>query len=368
MKRLLAIVISGAALLLAIRATNVVQPRPTTGRATDAIPERTSLTLSEVYEVDRIYPSMKGPSGVQEVRLLDVATRESDELLWITGFRAEMVGEDGATPMPAQFMCHSNLDFDTRYHNHLLGHTKPLDGRLFTLSQGQLALHFPAGFGIPVFASEPLALTTQVLNMNVPDARFRVRHKILLDFVRDRDLKQPLRALYEAGVYGLVSLSDHAAYYDEVDPSAPQKQSLCLPGRDASTHPESDSFDQQFAGHWVIPPGREIRKTGVTRLLNLPFDTTVHYIAVHLHPFAESLELRDVTTGKSIFRSRARNRRGAIGLDHVDSFSSSEGVPLFADHDYELTSVYNNTTDQDQDSMAVMYLYLFDREFRRPER
>jgi hypothetical protein len=28
--------------------------------------------------------------------------------------------------------------------------------------------------------------------------------------------------------------------------------------------------------------------------MNLPFDTTVHYVAAHLHPCVESLELRDL--------------------------------------------------------------------------
>ena len=41
-------------------------------------------------------------------------------------------------------------------------------------------------------------------------------------------------------------------------------------------------------------------RTLVTELMSLPYDTTVHYIAVHLHPFAESLELIDLTTGKNV--------------------------------------------------------------------
>ena len=52
-----------------------------------------------------------------------------------------------------------------------------------------------------------------------------------------------------------------------------------------------------------------------------------------------------------------------IGLDHVDYLSSEAGLPVYAKHEYEMISVYNNTTDQDQDSMAVMYMYLRDRDF-----
>jgi hypothetical protein len=88
---------------------------------------------------------------------------------------------------------------------------------------------------------------------------------------------------------------------------------------------------------------------------------------VHLHPFAESLEFRDLTAGTTIFKSKARNPKDRIGLDHVDAFSSAEGVPLFKDHQYELVSVYDNTSGVDQDSMAVMYIYLLDREFEKPD-
>jgi len=51
-----------------------------------------------------------------------------------------------------------------------------------------------------------------------------------------------------------------------------------------------DGLGQKFTGHWIVPPGRDVSRNNVTRYLTLPRDTTVHYIAVHLHPFAESLE------------------------------------------------------------------------------
>jgi hypothetical protein len=97
--------------------------------------------------------------------------------------------------------------------------------------------------------------------------------------------------------------------------------------------------------------------------MQIPYDTTAHYIAVHLHPFAESLELRDLTADKSLFKSAVENFEGRIGLERVDYFSSVEGIELFKDHEYEIVSVYDNTTDEEQDSMAVMYLYLRDKVF-----
>ncbi len=86
-----------------------------------------------------------------------------------------------------------------------------------------------------------------------------------------------------------------------------------------------------------------------------------------MHPFAESLELRDVTADRSIFKSHARNLSGEIGLASVEYFSSVEGVPVYKDHEYELISIYDNTTDEEQDSMAVMYAYFLDQGYQGPD-
>ncbi|MEM8934019.1 MAG: hypothetical protein AAGE94_22700, partial [Acidobacteriota bacterium] len=79
---------------------------------------RTEMVLSEVYTVDRKYRSMMGPWSGQEIRLGDPA---ADELVWIIGYAATMVGADGVTPMPQEFMCHSNLDLDAAEHQRVLG-------------------------------------------------------------------------------------------------------------------------------------------------------------------------------------------------------------------------------------------------------
>src|SRR5665213_1268508 len=77
--------------------------------ASDAPLVQTKVFLSPVYSIDKIYRSMEGPTSTQQVYLLDAP---QPELLWITGFRTEMMGEDGETPSKPEFMCHVNLDFD----------------------------------------------------------------------------------------------------------------------------------------------------------------------------------------------------------------------------------------------------------------
>lgn len=318
--------------------------------------------LSDVYEVDRKYRSMTGPYSTEEVRLGSV---DEPELMWITGFEAVMMDAAGEDRMPQEFMCHSNLDVDLAAHHELLGINAGYSSRLFTLSQGQLAIEFPGGFGIPVLSSEPLELTTQVLNLNYEGDPVGVRHQIHLQYVRDRDLDKPLKALFPGSAYGLKLIEGQDGYFGIQQGEDERHGPGCLVGENASDHEYDDGLGRTFSGHWVVAPGRETNHTLVTQLMRLPYDTTLHYIAVHLHPFAESLELRDLTADRVVFRSQAENFDGRIGLARVDYLSSEEGIPVYKDHEYELVSTYDNTTGEPQDSMAVMYLYMRDLDFEQ---
>jgi len=324
----------------------------------------TKTVLSDVYTIDRIYKSMTGPSSTQQIYLSE--NHKEPELLWIVGYKAVMRGADGLEEMPQDFMCHSNLDYESWRHRYYYSKGNYGQGRLFTLSQGQLEVRLPEGFGIPVFSNEPFSLTTQVLNHNVQNNSFDLRHQIAISYIYDKDITEPLKPLYPSGVYGLVLLKGEDGYMLIKEPDAQKHGPGCLPGQTASENFYFDPFGRQFSGHWVVKPGREENHTNVTRVMNLPYDTTLHYIAVHLHPFAESIELRDLTENKSLFKSRVRPFEGKIGIEHVEYFSNEEGITVFKDHEYEVVSVYNNTSGVDQDSMAVMYLYLYDKDFRRP--
>ena len=317
--------------------------------------------LSRNLTIDRIYKSMQGPADSQSISLTN---DNPPELLWITNYHVAVMEPDGETPALQEFMCHNNLDFNPGQHGQMMGWSHMATGRMFTLSQGQFVITFPAGFGIPVMSDEPLDLTTQVLNHNVRDAAFQVRHKVTIRYLRDRDAAVPMTPLFTVGVYSLALLKGDQPYFGVEHPDASKHGPGCLIGANASGHTYSDPQGRTFTGHWVVPPGRQVNRTLVTKMLNLPFDTTIQAIAAHLHPFAESLELRDLTADRAVFISRAENFPDRIGLAKVEAFSSVEGIPVFKGHEYELVSVYNNTSGVDQDSMAVMLLYLRDRDVR----
>ena len=323
--------------------------------------------LSDVYQIDRLYRSMAGPWSETVINLVEGGQGEPPQLLWIQGFSAVMVGADGKTPASQEYMCHSNVNFER-----LAPGIPRIEQAAFTLSQGQYEIRFPEGFGLPVLSSEGIRLMTQVLNLNSESPPTAVRHKLRFDFIR-QDPSVSIRALkplFHRQLPAFALVDGESAVFGIANPDAEIHGPGCISAPDPfgmGEHDEEwmkeghifkDRLGQTFTLHWIVPPGRQVNTSYVTGGLALPFDTTVHYIAVHLHPFAESLELRDRTANRTVFKSHTRQAKGRIGLEHVDYLSSEEGVPMYKDHEYELISIYNNTSDEDQDAMALMYLYL----------
>ncbi len=346
------------------------------GIAPSKPPAQTYRVLSQTYTIDRKYRSMEGPSSVQRITLAEGGT---PELLWITGIRTEMVGEDGTTPQLPELMCHVNVDLDANYHQALFDAQRPVASRLITLSQGMLSARVPPGFGFPIASNEPLMLFTQVLNLNIEKPNnMKVRHRVTIDYVRDRDLTTPMKPLFNVGASGTVQLDNNplalasmATSPDAAAGGATHNGTSCLIGARApnATASSADYVDPQgrhMTGHWIVPPGRQVNRSDVTWFMNLTFDTRLHYAAVHLHPFASELIFRDATTNSEIFRSKATNPMVGIGLTRVERFTSPEGVPLYKSHKYEIVSVYDNPTKENADSMASVFLGLDDVEFIKP--
>jgi len=325
--------------------------------------------LSKTYPIVKKYKSMEGPSGSQVVYLGD---RNNPELLWLTAIRTEVVGEDGKTKKSPELMCHMNVDIDPMRHKSLFNLQRLPSPRLMTISQGMrvadgaFEARLPAGFAFPIASNEPLLVMTQVLNHNIEHPKnLTVRHRVTFEFVRDRDLQKRPIALFNLPVTGMVQMADGVvAAGDHTGMS-------CLVGARApnAMGMASDYVDPQghhLTGHWVVPPGRQVNVSDATWFMSLPYDTKLHYAAVHLHPYAQSLTLRDATSGVDLFKARAVNPKHRVGLERVDAFVSVAGVPMYKSHKYEMISVYNNPTKQNADSMASMFLAVDDPEFVAP--
>lgn len=325
--------------------------------------------FSPVFTIDRIYRSMMGPASSDRIALVPANPASAQpELLWLVGYHVDIVAPDGVAEASQEFMCHTNLEMDSVFYRERFPNPFLLSPRVFTLSQGQRSLELPDGFGVPVMSDQPFSVDTQVLNHNLVGRTLDVRHRVTIDFVRDRELTRPLVPVILQSVFGYVLVEGADGHFGlspaEVDPA--RHGSGCLPGRDVGEAQGSmgsvlaDAAGRRVSSHWLVKPGREENHSRVIEsMMDLPYDTTVHYIAAHLHPFAESLELRDLTAGATVYKTRIRGVGGGrIGISEVEYFSSEEGLPLHRDHQYELVSVYDNTSGVDQDSMAVLFLYV----------
>ena len=325
-------------------------------------------TVSNPFRLNKIYRSMEGPWSLQNK--IHLAPGKKSPLQWVTGLETEVVDAAKQTPISQEFFCHSNLTLNeapARYNQRFGGRTH-FDSRLFTLVPGRLSIELPQGFGIPIPADAALDYFTMSLNLNVTNEVVNVRLRTKVHTIAADQAGAPTKALFRRALYVL----------------QPQWETADMPSvRMPATlrhHVGAGCADAQFCKvnlsavstvgklgkgqtlHWLVPPGHHIYRTEITPQLNLPFDTTIHYATIHVHPFARGMELRDLSTGAIILRFNSQDWRDRLGVAHVDEFKSIEGIPIFRDHRYELTAEYDNTSESKTDAMAILYLYLLEKD------
>ena len=320
------------------------------------------LTLvSGGYRLDKIYRSMEGPWSIQRnIQLQPPSSEPRASTIWITGLDMQVVDANEQTPVSQEFFCHSNLTFAEQKQPSDKLH---LAGRLFTLVPGRLSIDLPPGFGVPVPSDAPLDYVTMSLNLNPRDEVVNVRMRTKLHAIAGDQPGAPTKALFRRALYVLQrdgnsnhmscntkSVADHSGLGcgEWMKASMPDGSTALVPS-------------EGMTNHWTVPSGRHLYTTDVTPQLNLPFDTTIHYATIHVHPFARWIELRDLTTGQTIVRLNSQDWPDRVGVSRVDEFKSVEGVPILRGHRYELTTEYVNTSGSNTDAMAILYLYLLEK-------
>jgi hypothetical protein len=335
--------------------------------------EHRKVITSPPHRIDQIYKSMLGPFNNAVAPILD---QPNPELLWLTGYRTQVVDAEAGQRISQEYMCHVNLDLvEVDKHNERFDKSSPmLQDRIFTLTQGQQEVRLPPGFGVPLMSDEKLYFATQVLNLNKPDISIDVRQQTELTFLRDSELTRPITPMYLRAIQVFKVMEgegEEGAHYGfELGEDSEARGGGCAIGQSAMGAEAWEVADAasgtRFTPHWVVEPGPETSETNVTRYLNLESDTRVHFIGAHMHPYGESLEFVDLTDGRVIFEAVVKNTTTRVGLQHIGSMTSEEGIPLYKDHQYGLISKYNNPTDEPTDAMASMFLYMEDSRFQRP--
>ena len=327
---------------------------------------------SKIHTIDRIYRSMQGPTDNSDFQF---GAEGSHELLWLTAFRVDVVDTDRNALTSQEYLCHSHLKFDpnvydSKKHNARLENLTHQEEKMVTLIQGRTNVALPAGFGIPFYSDEPFEFHAMVINSKMPQRPFRIKTEAVFDYYKDREIKRPLKPLFRRSFSVTVPLEGefkgpHCPIESGVDagitPQIFEADAKAVETSQGLIFKNKEGKELSF--HWYVPPGRHSYRSTMPLGLDLPFDTTVHHISIHLHPYGESLELRDLTTGKTIFKSRATNYRDRLGIANSTCYSSGRGIPVYKDHQYELVGTYNNRSSGDIDAMAVMYLYFFDKSF-----
>jgi hypothetical protein len=190
---------------------------------------------------------------------------------------------------------------------------------------------------------------------------------VVTHYILDRDLTRPLKAITNTFVQSMVLLDrdQGQGYLGVREPDPKIHGESCAMGVKADSREalSVDFYGRRFSAHWLVGPGRSTTQTLVTKMMKIKEDTAIHVIDVHLHPFGEWAELRDLTAGKTVFRSETAQRKNGIGLASVQAYRSSEGLPVYADHEYALVTSYNNTRGEPSDAMAIMYLGLYDEDY-----
>jgi hypothetical protein len=312
----------------------------------------TARLISPALYIDRIYKSMEGPFEMHTFKLNGAG---SDSLIWLKSYRVDILDKTGTEPRPAAFMCHNNLNYNVGDFLRRMGLSDRIpffNSRLITLTGGQTDFELPDGFGLPMLSEQLFTIQSQVLNHNLPDAKEYVRQQTTISYFRNSDAQQ-LKPLFSQNIYvGFAATTDLKNVCSKGE---------CIPAP-ASNEYMIRKDGKNYTGHWVIKPGRDTFRTEVTQSLHLPFSTTIHAIGVHTHPFAESLSIKDLTTDSIIYTSKTKNATTGIGLEKIDYYTSVSGIPVYRDHRYELICESNNTSGSNQDMMAVMLLYMYDKE------
>jgi len=309
---------------------------------------------SPTFVISNLYKSMEGPKSDQFVVIDDL----KEELLWLTSFKTSAVSSDEKRNMSNDFVCHTNFEYRDAEHYNRWGFTDRIHKtypRITSISNGVESLMLPEGFGFPVFTNERLFLNAQALNHNITDSIFNIKHKIEIGFVNHK--QQQLIPLQPRTIFMMFP-------YDINDPfKGPTEQlpNACIPV-ETKNHTYINSDGHALSGHWVIAPGKHSYTYDTSDQLQIKDSIRLHQITSHLHPFAENFVLKDKTTNTIIYNCKSENFETKIGLKNTPSFNSKVGVWLYKDHIYEMHLKVNNTTDKDQEMMASMAIFYYDKE------
>lgn len=319
--------------------------------------ENKVVFTTPTFVISNIYESMEGPKSDQYLAI----DNSTEELLWLTSFKTDAFLSDESTRIPNDFVCHTNFEYRDAEHYNRWNLTERINKqypRITSISNGIEAFELPEGFGFPVFSNERIFLNAQALNHNVTDSIFNIKHKIEIGFIKHGE--KPLKALQPKTLYMILPFDINNPFVGPTD----KLPNACIPV-ETKLHTYYDDKGNPLSGHWLFSPGRHHFSFNATKQLSIKDSIRLHQITSHLHPFAERLQLVDKTTNTVIYNCESENFEDKIGLKNTPTFTSTEGIWLYENREYEMMLEVNNTTNTDQEMMASMAIFYNDEEMTK---
>src|SRR5262249_46804004 len=159
------------------------------------------------------------------------------------------------------------------------------------LVPGRSSIDLPPGFGVPVPASASLDYFTMSLNLNPQRGAVNVRMRTRLHTIAGDEPGAPTKALFRRALYVLQREGDSNTSMgpkcmtkpalDHVGAGCGEWMTVKTPNGSTMLMPA-----EGMTNHWTVVPGHHSYRSDITPQLNLPFDTTIHYATIHVHPFA----------------------------------------------------------------------------------
>jgi len=330
-----------------LHSLNIIDSEWTKGASSQNI----QLT-SPTFRIDNIYKSMEGPKASTYYTL----DTQKDDLNWMTAFHIKATEPNTNKQLTNDLVCHFNIDYQDQEHHgrwNLLERINKQYPRLLSLSHGIENINFPKGFGYPFFSNEKFFITTQVLNHNINDSVFNIKHRIDIEYTK----KKTLKPLYPKTIYMMLPFK-----MDIINNPINQiPVNSCIPV-ETKNHTYYNKAGETLSGHWKIFKEEKKYTYNATEQLAIQDTVTVHQIIPHLHPFAKKFTLKDKTNNTIVYTCDVINHVNKIGLTNTPSLSSEKGIIMYPTHQYELELITKNTLNEPQDMMASLFLFFYDKE------
>jgi hypothetical protein len=217
---------------------------------------------------------------------------------WVRGFRIRIYNADGA-PLSRRMLHHVNLlNLERRRL------TEPVFERTLAAGQETADVMLPSSLGVRIDSGTEMAILAAFVNETGEEL-----HDVTLEVV-------------------VVYLPDDRT---------PRPREIRPIDIDLSFRAGSSSgFD--------VGPGRTVYQRDFT----LPVSGRLLGVGGHLHDYAESIALIDMTTGKQLFKLKTRRDSAGhvLGVGRKLYLVIGNGLKLHAEHSYRVVAIYDNPFDR----------------------